>query len=142
MLKDPKEINIISEDGNEKTYVISKVPATYAREILIKYPTSGLPKIGEYSINEEAMFKLISYAAVPREGEPLRLNTRALIDNHVDGAVTLLKLEKAMFEYNYSFFRDGSIPTMLKDFVGMLRQLVTKTSMDLLQLLSPKGKQH
>lgn len=124
----PKEIAIKTQDGTEKTFILSKFPATVGREIFCKYPLSGLPKIGEYSVNEETMVKCLSYAqAITPGGVPLALSTKALIDNHVPDWETLVKLEYAMLEYNGSFFVNGKAFGFLDTLAKSLNELITKT---------------
>ncbi len=132
---EPKEIEI---EG--KTYIISKFPAVAGREILAKYPTSGLPKIGDYAINEETMLKLMCYVAVPQEHGPLKLTNRALIDNHVKSWEALAKIEIAMMEYNCSFFQNGRVLSFLNDFAQKLPAWVSKMLIALSQQSSPTGK--
>lgn len=117
----PKEFAAKDYEGAEKTFIISKLPATLGREILAKYPVSNIPKLGEYQSSEEAMLKLMAHVGVPIEGrdEPLRLTTRTLIDNHVADGEQLLRLEMAMLEYNYSFFGKGGASTF---FVGLVQK--------------------
>ena len=50
----PKEITVKDSDGDEKTFIISKIPAVDAREVLSKYPTANIPKVGEYRTSEDA----------------------------------------------------------------------------------------
>lgn len=134
---EPKEIEI---DG--KTFILSKFPATAGREIIVKYPISGMPKLGDYQVNEETMFKLMSYVAVPMPGsnESLRLTTRALVDNHTGNWETLLKVEGKMLEYNCSFFRDGRISILFDEFVQTVQQWTTKISTVLSGRLSRTAK--
>ena len=98
---EPREITV-----NERPYIISKVPAVEGREIVAKYPLSNIPKLGEYGQSEEIMLKLMSYVqAVPGGGSaPIPLTTKALVNNHVPDAMTLMLLEKEMLEYNFGFF--------------------------------------
>ena len=133
----PQDIEI---DG--KMYIISKFPAVAGREIIAKYPLSGLPKLGDYSVNEETMLKLMRYVAVPKENGMLILNNRALVDNHVDSWETLAKIEMAMMEYNCSFFQNGRISTFLADVAQRLPQWITKTLTALSEQSSQKEKQH
>lgn len=127
----PKEVEIKDFEGNLKTYIISRLPAITSREILAKYPVSNIPKLGEYSVSEEAMLKLMSFVAVPVAGrdEPLRLTTRSLIDNHVPDGESLLRLEYAMLEHNYSFFGQGglsnSVAKLIKTHLPLIMQTLT-----------------
>src|SRR5487761_2123203 len=100
----PIEIDIELPDGSVKKFILSQFPASVGREIITQYPTSAAPKIGSYALNEELMFKLMSYVAVPlADGLPLRLNSRALVDNHVPDFETLMRIEWEMMKYNCSF---------------------------------------
>jgi hypothetical protein len=137
MLLEPKEVEI-----NGKMFVLSKFPAIAGREIICKYPLSGVPKLGEYAVNEETMLKLMSYVGVPSNDRPLQLTTKALIDNHVGNWETLVQVEWAMLEYNCSFFQDGRISTFLSDIVQNLPQWTIKMLTALSQQLSPTEKQH
>lgn len=97
-----------------KKYIISKLPATVGREVLFKYPTSNIPRIGDYAVSQEIMLKLLSYVQVELpDGSLLALKTQALVDNHVPNAETLIILEKEMFMYNFDFFQDGTASAFL-----------------------------
>jgi hypothetical protein len=137
---DPQDFEI---DG--KVYILSKFPAIAGREIVAKYPISSLPKLGEYAVNEETMIKLMAYVGVyttpDRNPERiLRLTSRALIDNHVSGWEILAKIEMAMLEYNCSFFQNGRVSNLLRDFAQKLPALISKILTDSLGQLSPREK--
>lgn len=138
----PKEITIETQAGESRTYVLSKFPAIQGREIIAKYPLSAMPKLGDYAVNEETMLKLMGFVAVPRDsGEPLRLSTRALVDNHVPDWETLARIEFAMMEYNVSFFGNGKGSTFLEAISQKAQVLISKTLTDLLAQFSPRNKQ-
>ena len=142
MLLQPKEVMIKCADGTEKAFVLSKFPAIAGREIVAKYPLSGMPKLGDYAVNEETMLKLMAYVGVPQaNGEPLKLTTRALVDNHVPDWEALAKLEIAMMEYNVSFFGNGRASSFFEGIAQKLPTLITKILTDSLQQLSQKSKQ-
>lgn len=137
MLLESKQIEI---DG--KQFIISKFPAVAGREIITQYPLSGLPKIGEYKVNEAIMLKLMTYVGVPIASQqmPLQLTTQALIDNHVGSWETLAKLEMAMLEYNCSFFTDGRVSTFLTDIALNIPAWITKILTPLLEQSSQAEK--
>lgn len=138
---EPKEIQIENPDGSVSTFIISKFPAIAGREIISKYPVSNIPKLGDYAVSEEVMLKLMSYVAVPREtGEPLKLTTRALVDNHAGNWETLVKLEAAMLEHNCSFFANGKGSTFFEAITLKARQFLSQTLMDLSAQSSAKAK--
>jgi len=126
MMLQPQEVEI---DG--KTFVLSKFPATVGREIALKYPTSVIPKLGDYATSEAMMLKLMSYVGVIIEGrdKPLMLSTRALVDNHCGEWETLVKLEWQMLQYNCSFFRDGRASGLSQGLAQILSRLITQMSM-------------
>lgn len=125
---DPKEFEL-----SGKTYVLSKFPATVGREIILQYPTSAMPKVGDYSTNEALMIKIMGYVGVKIDGrdEPLTLTTRQLIDNHISSAEDLMRLEWAMMNHNFAFFQDGSLSGILDRVGSQAIALIQKTLRDL-----------
>lgn len=132
----PRQVQIANKDGEEREYTISRLPATVAREVVAKYPTAALPKIGDYKTSEETMLLLMRYVAVQIDGREQRLTTRALVDNHVDDVVQLMRLELQMLEENTGFFglagRQGFLDSLLQKLV----QSAMPTLMPFLQQLS------
>jgi len=127
----PQNITVKDRDGNEHSFVISRLPATVGREILAKYPVANIPKLGDYGTSTEAMLLMMRYVGIERDdGSILTLKTQALIDNHVPDGEALIRLELEMLKYNTSFFGLAGN----SDFVGSLLQkylpLVIKTLMD------------
>jgi len=137
----PKDIPIKTLAGDEKTYRISRFPAVAGREIVAKYPLSGLPKLGDYAVNEETMLKLMSYVFVEAGGDHLPLNTKALVNNHVPDLEALARIEFAMLSYNTSFFQSGKASTFLSIFKAQLKEWSSSTLMDSLEKLLQAAKQ-
>lgn len=139
-LLEPKEIQI-----EDKTFIISKFPAIAGRKIVTQYVTNGLPKIGNYNINEEQMLELMKYVAVISDGKQIQLITKGLIDNHVVSQISswemLVKIEIAMMEYNCGFFQDGRISNFFKDIKQKLPQLISKILKDSLGRSLPQDSQ-
>lgn len=142
MLK-PLDVTLVDMDGVSRSYVVARLPAIQAREVVCNYPLSALPKLGDYKVNEQMMFKLLSFAGVRQDnGEVLMLSTPVLVNNHVPDWETLLKLERAMIEHNVSFFPKGktfSFSDVLKAALPEIL-LAIKTSMDSLGPLSKATK--
>lgn len=147
LLLEPKEVKVVTLNGDEKTYILSKFPAVIGREIVCSYPISAIPKLNEYSANEGVMLKLMSFVGIPRapqagiEVEPLLLTTRALVDNHVPDWETLVKIELEMMKYNTSFFREGVVSTFFGSLTTKVVQSITPMLMPLLRQLSEAIKQ-
>lgn len=124
----PQDVTVTDLDGEERTFIISRLPATVGREILAKYPVANAPKLGDYGVSSEAMRLMMKYVAVPREmGEPLCLTTQALIDNHVPDGQTLIKLEFEMLRYNCDFFGLGSNQDLAGSLIRKYLPLITST---------------
>lgn len=138
---EPKELPVTTQAGDKRVFLLSKFPAIQGREIIAKYPLSAMPKLGDYEVNEETMLKLMAFVAIPREsGEPLRLTTRALVDNHVPDWETLARIEMAMLEYNVSFFGNGKGSTFLDAIAQKAQAFLSKTLTDLLAQSSQTEK--
>lgn len=137
----PKEIEVTTLDGDVRKYIIARVPAIPAREIVAQYPASLIPKIGDYSVNEAMMLKIMSYvAAIGPTGGEIMLTSRALIDNHVPDWETLAKIEVAMMEYNWSFFEKGKNSRFFEGIIAKAQALIIKTLTDLQAQSSPKAE--
>lgn len=134
MLIDPKETEI---DGD--VFVLSKFPAILGREIVCGYPTSALPKVGDYKTNEDLMLKLMSRVGKKVGDEVIILSSRALIDNHIGSFETLMRLEWAMMEYNCSFFRNGALSGLAERAIPALSRMISQTLTDLSARSSAKG---
>ena len=140
MLLEPKKTEI---DG--KTYILHKFPCIAGREIISKYPLSSVPKLGDYATNEEVMLKLMSYVCAiskNKDGKVLevQLNDKMLVEKHVPSWETLIKIEKAMLEYNCSFLEEGLISSFLGDLVQNFPQWISKMLTGLLEGLSEQEK--
>lgn len=125
VLLEPKELELAG-----KTFVLSKFPAIQGRKIITQYPVTGLPEKagGNYSTNEDLMVEVMSRVGVKLDdGEVLVLSSRTLIDNHVPGFEVLMKLEWAMMEYNCSFFRNGSLSSLVERLIAKLPGLISQT---------------
>lgn len=137
----PKSITVSDIDGNEKTFTISKVPATVGREIVATYPTSAMPKLGDYAVNEAIMLKMLAYVAAKGvDGSDIPLKTKALIDNHCADWQVLAKLEVAMLEYNTSFFGNGKVSQVFDNFTEKVPALIIKILTGLSAQLSQTEK--
>lgn len=137
----PKEVEVAGIDGVTKKFVISRVPAIPARELVAKYPVSNMPKIGDYAVSEEVMLKLMSYVEVITDGGNIRLNSKELVNNHVLCWEMLAKLEMHMMEYNVSFFGRAATSISFEGIKKTARQLITETLTDLSGSSSTKKRQ-
>lgn len=139
MLK-PKPVTLLDQEGVEHKFILSKIPAIQAREIMTQYPISALPRVGDYKVNEQMMFKLVAYVAVDKD-VPLMLNNPVVIANHVPDWELLAKIEMAQAEYNNSFLQNGRISDYLGKFVQKTLQSISQMLMGLSEQSSPTTKQ-
>lgn len=141
----PKEVTVTGVDGETKTFVIHKFSATDGREIVAKYPISALPKIGDYEVNADTMYKLMAYVGISLDSanpENLTmLKTKALVDNHVTDFKMLAELELAILEYNTNFLKSGKASKLLSGLESKVTELISKTLMDSLARYSRQGEQ-
>lgn len=128
----PKTVTVTSLDGEEKDFIISRLPATVGREIVAQYPLAALPKIGDYAVNEAMALKMMAYVAVAGVEPELRLTTKVLVDNHATDWEMLFQLERAMLAYNTSFFGKEGLSTFFGTIGETFKQYLMKTLTDLL----------
>lgn len=135
----PKEIELKDLDGDTIKVTISRLPSTIGREIIAKYPLSGMPKVGDYGVNEETMLKMLSYVECEKkDGEKIRLQTKALIDSFIPDGVTLFKLEAEMLNYNTGFLDKMGKSNIIDQLKAKIPILAQKILMDFLKSLSKK----
>jgi hypothetical protein len=140
----PKEVEITGLDGETRTFVIHRLPATVGREVVAKYPISSLPKLGDYEVNEEVSYKMLAYVGVKLDSsDPNKLTmlrTKALVDNHVTDWQMLGKLEMAMLEYNTNFLASGKASELLSGLKTEVTEWISKTLTDSLERYSRQEK--
>lgn len=135
---EPKQVEI---DGC--SFILSKFPAVEGREIYAKYTSSNVPKLGQYEASEAIMLKMMTYVQrIPADGsDPVRLQTKALVNNHVPNWEILAKLEWAMLQYNFSFFQNGKALDFFEKLKVLAQSEVTKILTAFLGKSLPAGKQ-
>ena len=136
-----KTIDLVDRKGKSRSYILSEIPATYSREIVANWFVGALPRVGEYKLNEEMMFKLLAYVGV-RQGKDgvLWLKTRELVDNHVPDLKTLEALEMEMARYNWDFFLAGDLSNLSTLLVKALKDWITQIMTASLPQSSEPGK--
>jgi len=98
-LLEPKETTI----GGKKI-LLSKLPATVGREVLLSYidGVSG-KKLDFDKVPVEKSIRLLSYASVKVGESWLRLETKAVIDAHISNVMDYVALETAMLGHSMDF---------------------------------------
>lgn len=140
LLEPTHEVELASGRGETRRFRIGSFPAIAGREIVTQYPQTAIPKIGDYKTNEQLMLKIMRYVERVDGEQPVRLETAALVDNHVPDFEMLMKLEWAVMEHNCSFFRNGVLSSVFervaKAAPGYLTSLISTVSQ---QLSSAQG---
>lgn len=139
-----KEIEVKDVDGELHQFIIGRLPAIEGRKILSLYPIANAPKIGDYEKSEEGMLLLMKHVERVTPNGNIRLQTKALIDNHIPDAECLIRLEMEALKYNVSFFKNaGGL-----GFVGLIQKIISGSVPQIIQTLmsslgasSPKGTQ-
>lgn len=145
-LIEPQEVEVTDRNGKTHKYLISKFPAVTGREIAAKYPTSvaAMAKQWEqnqYAENEKIMLKAMTFVEkINEDGSTIRLTTQALIDNHVPDAESLMQLEKAILEYNFSFFEKFVRSVSSGGLKAIISKLIMSTLTDSLRSFSQAEK--
>ena len=134
---DPKEITIKTQKGEDKVFVISKMPyASAGREVCTQFISSAMPQLGHYPTNHDLMLKMMAYVGVKQEnGNVQMLTTPALVDNHITDVQTGIRLEKEMLEYNFGFFdlekTSAFLQGLSQKFLTFLTPMLTQLSQQL-----------
>jgi hypothetical protein len=139
-LLEPKKVEIEDQVANIKnTYVISKIPAFAAMGLMVQDLPALVLNInsGNREKIEKFTLEVLSYVAIEKDGQTIRLTTKALIDNHCPSFETISLLLAQMIDYNTSFFRDGRSLSFLK----RLEALATAKVTEILTTLSAKWLQ-
>ena len=89
------------------------------------------------------MLKMMTYVQrIPADGsDPVRLQTKALVNNHVPNWEILAKLEWAMLQYNFSFFQNGKALDFFEKLKVLAQSEVTKILTAFLGKSLPAEKQ-
>ena len=137
----PKEITLVDIDGQERTFILSRFPATVGMEILVKLPISSVPKLGDFDTLKGVRDEIFKYVYVKTDGGDIALSTQALIDNHTNDAETALKIIGEMLQHNYSFFQKGTISVFLDSITAKVPGIAQKMLTQLSVALSKQSKQ-
>ncbi len=137
-LLEPKTVEI-----NGCTFIISKMPCTTAQEVIFNMPAGLIPVISNFAKSEEQAFKMLKYCErVYTDGRAnVPLISKEIINNHVPDFDTLIKLEYECLQYNFDFFKNGSLLNFLNQGVSLAKSNISEILTDLLDKLSARGLQ-
>ena len=110
-----KEIVLTCREGKEYTYVLHPIPYFDARRLSELYPVLNVQQIVRGADTAEGMRLLFSYVSRKLEsGDLVRLETDALVANHVPDFKTGSLLEAKALDEVFDFFGDGGLLSSVK----------------------------
>ena len=113
-LVDPE---LVTVDGSENRFFISKIPAYASQEILLG-ALSAIQSKDVSQLPQGTVDKLMSYVSCQMGDsdcdESILLNTKNTIDAYCDDVYVLVQLELKMIERNYGFLFDGRLQKALE----------------------------
>lgn len=125
---EPKDVSVKDGQGGSRTFRIAKFDCIFGREVYSQYPVTALPKVGDYRMNEELMFRALKYVAVEvTSGVWVTLETQDLIRNHVKDWEQLTGIERELGAYNFSFFQNGKAFGFFDGLAKIFLQKITET---------------
>ena len=129
-LIEPKSF-ILPKSGE---FIISKLPCLAGREIMVRYPVSFIPKVGNYEVNEEMALKLFKYVEKVTPQRNIRLTDATLVDQHIKPGGDVWLLEWEMIKYNFDFLTDGTASAFLQSWQAKAENKATKILTNLLDM--------
>lgn len=97
----------------DKTFILHKIPAMQAREIVVRYPQTRQEQLERFQDYAEILRKLFSYADVDLgDGRTAPLDNDEIINQHIDSVATSVALEQAIMGYNFDFLANGGPSTI------------------------------
>lgn len=135
----PKTIDLPDVDGVMHSVTLSRIPyMPLGREIALSGALSALPKVGDYKISEDIAYRMLALVEINKGDQSIRLNTKALVANHILDPVLGGRIELAMIAYNFDFFGKGGLSGFL---AGSLRKHLPLILQTLIPLLPPSLRQ-
>lgn len=100
-----------------------------ARDVMFNYPTTLLPKVGNYGENERLFKLLMKYVEVQPEPDKnpdwwIRLDTEESINQNVS-AKGVLELEKEVIDFSTDFFSSGKLTQIGTTLGELARNILT-----------------
>ena len=118
---------IVQIDG--RNYRISELPTMLARDVMMNYPLTLLPKVGNYGENERLFKLLMKHVEVQPEPDKnpdwwIRLDTEDSINQNVS-AKGVLELEKEVIDFSTDFFSSGKLTQIGTTLGELARNILT-----------------
>ena len=126
----PKQITLVDGDGDSRVYHIGRMDCMTGLEIVSRFITSGLPKLGEWDTTKDMIYKSMQYVAIELpDGKGVRLErllTPTLVTNHIPSWEMLITVFKEVMEHNSYFFSSGKASSLLEVAVQKFLQSLTE----------------
>jgi len=135
-------IDIEGKDGVTRKFALYDIPyLDGGREVATQFMSTAMPKVGDYSKNEDLAAKMFKYIAVVQaDGVKLPLSTKDLVNNHVPDFITGIKLEEAMLKKQLGFSITGKLREFQQGWKDQLPELISTIMTQLQAASSPPVK--
>lgn len=125
MIKQPKEIKVLDSDGNEKTFIIGKIPADEGLKVVSAFPEimTTRSKDMTYEISKK-LIMLGCFIEIEEAGqkEMIQLDNVHAINNHLD-ATSIVYVADQILSYNFGFFPKAGMFQQLIDSITSLASM-------------------
>lgn len=125
MIKQPKEIIVLDSDGNEKTFIIGKIPADEGLKIVSSFPEIMSSRNRDMTYETSKKLIMLGCFVEVSEGdksEIIPLDTANTINNHLD-ATSIVYVADQILSYNFGFFPKAGMFQQLIDSIGSLASM-------------------
>lgn len=125
MIKQPKEIKVLDSDGNEKSFIIGKIPADEGLKIVSAFPEIMTTRSKDMTYETAKKLIMLGCFVEVSEGdqsETIQLDNVLVINNHLD-ATSIVYVADQILSYNFSFFLKSGMFQALIDSIGSLSDM-------------------
>jgi len=132
----PKQITLVDGDGVSRTYHLGRMDCLTGLEIVSRFITSGIPKLGEWNTSKDMILKAMQYVAIELpDGTTTRLQrllSESAVTNHIPSWEMLIVVFKEVMEHNSYFFSSGKasslVEVLVQKFLQSLTEMFTRLS--------------
>jgi len=119
-MREIKEIKVSDRNGNESEFRLTQLSAMDSLKLTVMGVSSGVTTLLPKLANDEELlekFTLMIFKNVEKkinDKDYIRLETTALIDNHIEDIKVLYKIANEMIDFSMGFSLAGTLQKFLK----------------------------
>jgi hypothetical protein len=143
-MRDVKEIKIKDRNGIESEYRITQLSAMDSLKLTVMGATNGITTIMPKLANDEQLLEKFTIMIMKNvekkidEKNYIRLETIALIDNHVEDIKVLATIADRMMDFSMGFSIAGNLQNFLKSTTDKVPAIAQKILVEFQKSLSKK----